>query len=437
MGKMILRAVIMATLIWMPIKAAAAVEVQEVTSPGGINAWLVEEHAIPFVAIEIRFRGGSVLDLPGRRGATNLMVGLLEEGTDALDARGFAQAREALAARFRYNVYDDAVSISAQMLTETRDEAVALLKSSLTRPAFNPDAIERVRGQVLAGIRSSRTDPGSIAGDAFFAATFGAHPYGSDRSGTEDTVEALTREDIQTAFENAFALERIYVSAVGDITAEELGQLLDDLLGDIPKSAAPLPERADYRLNGGVEVIDFETPQSVALFGHQGIARDDPDYLAAYVVNEIFGGSGVQSRLTEEVREKRGLTYGVSTFLQPMDYGELVLGQVRSDNDKMARAIEIIQNEWEKLAREGVTAAELADAKTYLTGAFALRFDGNATIARIMVGMQMSGQDVGYLRARNDLVNALTLEEVNRVAARLFDPAGLHFVVVGQPTGLQ
>jgi zinc protease len=436
MGR-IIRSFTIALLCLLPLRAAAAIEVQEVTSPRGIKAWLVEEHSIPFVALEIRFRGGSALDLPGKRGATNLMVGLLEEGAGELDARGFAQAAEALAARFRYNVFDDTLSISAQMLTETRDEAVALLKSSITTPRFDQDAIDRVREQVLAGIRSAQTDPSSIAGDAFFLSAFGTHPYGSDRSGTLESVAGLDRDDIVTAFENVFALDRIYVSAVGDITADELGFLLDELLGGLPQTAAPLAERAEYGLTGEVEIIPFDTPQSVALFGHQGIKRDDPDYLAAYVVNEIFGGSGVKARLSEEVREKRGLTYGVGTFLQPLEYSELVLGQVRSDNDKIAQSIEVIRAEWEKIARGGVTQQELDDAKTYLTGAYALRFDGNATIARIMVGMQMSDQGVGYLRERNDLVNALTLEEVNRVAARLYDPAALHFVVVGQPVGLE
>ena len=213
--------------------------------------------------------------------------------------------------------------------------------------------------------------------------------------------------------------------------------MLDELLGDLPQTAAPLAERADYALSGGITVVPFETPQSVALFGHSGIKRDDPDYMAAYVVNEILGGSGVEARLKEEVREKRGLTYGVGSFLSPMEYGELVLGQVRSDNGKVAQAIEVIRDEWTRIARDGISAEELADAKTYLTGAYALRFDGNAPIAKIMVGMQMTGLPIDYIRTRNDQIDALSLEEINRVATRLYDPQALHFVVVGQPEGLE
>ncbi|MFV2038428.1 MAG: M16 family metallopeptidase, partial [Paracoccaceae bacterium] len=180
-----------------------------------------------------------------------------------------------------------------------------------------------------------------------------------------------------------------------------------------------------------------DTPQSVALFGHVGIKRDDPEYIPAYILNEIFGGNGFESRLMREVREKRGLTYGVGTFLVPMEYGELVMGQVRSDNGRMAESIEVIKQEWAKIAETGVTAQELEDAKTYLTGAYPLRFDGNAPIARIMVGMQMIGLPVDYISTRNDQVNAVTLEEINRVARRIYQPDNLRFVVVGRPDGVE
>lgn len=172
------------------------------------------------------------------------------------------------------------------------------------------------------------------------------------------------------------------------------------------------------------------------MFGHQGIPRDHPDYIAAYVANEVVGGAA-ESRLMEEVREKRGLTYGIGAYLLPFDHSELVLGQFASANGSVAEAIDVVRAEWEHIARDGLTAEELDLAKTYLTGAYALRFDGNAPIARIMVGMQMSGLDSGYIARRNDLVDALTLDEVNRVVRDLYDPENLSFVVVGQPEGLE
>jgi zinc protease len=416
--------------------ALAAVEIQQVTSPGGINAWLVEEHSIPFTALEIRFKGGSALDAPGKRGAINLMTGLLEEGAGDLDSRGFSEAREALATSFTYRVYDDTLAISARFLTENRDAALALLKSSIKEPNFAQVDIDRVRGQVLSGIKSRASDPSRIAGQSFDELVWGDHPYASDRNGTEESVNALTRDDILTAHRAVFARDRLYVSAVGDISAAELGEIIDALLGEIPETGAPLAPRADYQLTGGISVVDFETPQAVALFGHQGITRDDPDYMIAYILNEVFGGSGLESRLMREVREERGLTYGIGTSLVPMDSGELIMGQVRSDNSRMAETIDVVRQEWADIAQNAISAEELAEAKTYLTGAYALRFDGNANIAGIMVGMQMTGLPVDYIATRNDLVNAVTLDDIRRVAKRIYQPENLHFVVVGQPDGV-
>lgn len=431
-----IRLLLTAWLIVAALPARAEIDIQTLTTPGGLNAWLVEEHSIPFTALEIRFKGGASLDPEGKRGAINLMTGLLEEGAGDLDSQGFSAARESLAASFEYRSYDDVTSISARFLTENRDEAMALLKSSIMEPNFDKVDIDRVRGQVLSSIRSDKTDPSAIANLTSSKLAWGDHPYGSSFDGTEDSVNALTRDDMVAAHKAALARDRVYISAVGDINATELADLLDELLGDLPATGAPLPERATYQLDGGTTVVPFDTPQSVAIFGHQGIKRDDPDYMTAYILNEVLGGDGLDSRLMTEVREKRGLTYGVGTYLLPMDYGELIVGQVQSDNSRMADAVEVITEEWAKIADDAITEEELEDAKTYLTGAYPLRFDGNAPIARIMVGMQMIGLPPSYVTERNDQIMAVTIEDARRVAKRLYQPENLHFVIVGQPEGL-
>ncbi len=425
-----------ATSLWASV-AVAEIEIQEVTSPGGIEAWLVEAHEIPMVALEIRLRGGANLDLPGKRGATNLMVALLEEGSADMDAQAFQTEREALAASFGFDVYDDAFSLSATFLTETQDEAMALLRQALVEPRFDQDALDRVRAQVMSTIRSEEKDPNDIARAAFNAAAYGDHPYGSNINGTAESVEALTPQDMFDAHARVLTRADVYVGAVGDITAEDLGVLIDNLLADLPAEGPDLPDHVEFGLEGGVTVVDYDTPQSVALFGHSGIKRDSEDFFAAYILNEILGGSGRQSRLMEEVREKRGLTYGVYSYLVPKDYSEAYLGSVSSANDSIAEAIEVVRGEWARLATEGVSEDELAEMKTYLTGAYPLRFDGNGRIANIMVGMQMVGLPVDYIATRNDQLNAVTLEDVNRVASELLQPENLHFVVVGQPVGLE
>ncbi|WP_298851884.1 pitrilysin family protein [uncultured Ruegeria sp.] len=428
-------ATLIACLVALP--ALAEIEIEEVTSPGGIKAWLVEDHSIPFTALELRFRGGTSLDDADKRGAVYLMSGLIEEGSGDMDARTYARELEALAASFRYNAGDDTVSISARFLTENRDEVVDLLRTTIHEPRFDQDAVDRVRAQILSGLRSDLTDPNEIAGLNFAQMAYGDHPYGSEGKGTIESVSTLTREDVVAAYEGVFAKDRLYVGAVGDITAEELGILLDTLLAALPETGKPIPGKANVTIPGGVSVVEFDTPQSVALFGQSGIDRDDPDFFAAFVLNHILGGGGFESRLMQEVREKRGLTYGVGTYLVPKDLASVYLGSVSSANDRIAEAVEVIRDEWARAASEGVTQKELDDAKTYLTGAYPLRFDGNGQIAGIMVEMQMEDLPIDYIATRNDKVNAVTLEDVNRVASELLDPDGLHFTVVGKPAGLE
>lgn len=420
----------------LALPAAANIEIEEVTSPGGIEAWLVADDSIPFVALEFWFIGGSTLDRPEARGATYLMMGLLEEGAGDLDAQGFAAAREGLAASFEFDSFRDAVTVSARMLSENRDQAADLLRLALSEPRFDADAIERVRGQVLAIIEGNARDPEEIASATFNALAYGDHPYGAAQEGTAESVAALTREDVLAAHRAALTQARVVVGAAGDITAEELGLLIDRILGDLPTEAPPRPGPADFALEGGVTVVDFPSPQSVAFFGHAGIDRDDPDFFAAFVLNQILGGGGFQSRLMTEVREERGLTYGIGSFLSLADLSPGMLGQFSSSNDLVGEAIAVVKEQWADLAANGVSQDELDAAIRYMTGEYPLRFDGNGTIAGILAAMQSDDIPVDYVTNRNAYVEAVTLEDVRRVAARLMAPDDLHFVVVGQPEGL-
>ena len=428
--------IVFAALLLLAAPVRAEIPIQEVTSPGGIKAWLVEDRNIPFAALEIRFKGGTSLEAPDKRGAVNLMTATLEEGAGAMDSLGFAQARDALAASFSFDAGTDSVGVSAKFLTENRDQAIDLLRAALVSPRFDQDAVDRVREQVLSNLRSNAKDPGKIASERFDALAFGDHPYGSSGEGTIATVTALTRDDVMAAYKAALARDRVFVAASGDITAEELGLILDRLLGDLPATGAPLPGAAPWLLPAGVTVVDFPTPQSTVLFGQQGIPRDDPDFFPAFVLNEVIGGGRFTARLMTEVREKRGLTYGIGTSIVNMDRADLILGQFSASNDKVAEAIRVVQAEWGRIVNEGVTPEELKATKTYLTGSYPLRFDGNGPIASILVGMQMDGMPSDYVTTRNAKVEAVTMDDIRRVAARLFKPEALQFVVVGQPEGM-
>lgn len=389
------------------------------------------------MTLEGSFRGGASLDPSGKAGATALMASLLDKGAGDMDATGYTAALEELGASVSFSASADGVSVSMATLAENRDESFGLLQLALADPAFDPEALERSRARQLAVLRGDASDPNRVAARAFWAEAFPNHPYSVPPDGLPETVKALTREDVAAQHRRALSRDRLMLAVVGAISPEELAPLLDATFGALPAEGPPLPEVAEAAVDGGVEVIDFPIPQSVVVFGHGGIPRDDPDFIPAYVLNHILGGGGFGSRLTEELREKRGLTYGIYTSLMPSDFGQLYLGSFSSANDRVAEAIDLVRAEWERAAREGVTAAELDAAKRYLTGAYPLRFDGNAQIASQLLGLQVAGLDIDYVNERNDLVEAVSLEDVARIATRLLDPEALSFVIVGQPEGLE
>ncbi len=427
---------IWAALAIAPQSAAAATNIQRVVSPGGIEAWLVEERAIPIISIGMSFRGGSSLDPEGLEGRAELFAGMLEEGAGPYDAAAFADAADAIAAKLSFSSSRDSVSISASMLADKRDESLELLRLALTEPRFEAEPLTRVKAQIASIIRSSETDPDSLASKAWFSALYPSDPYGRPSRGTLESAAAVTAEDLRAAQAELLNRSQLVVGVVGAISAEELAPALDRLFGGLESADVdPLP-MVEVAPKSGIETVEFDAPQSTVLFGHQGPLRDDPDFIPAYVMNYILGGGGFSSRLTIEVREKRGLAYGVYSYLAPLDRSGLYLGGVATANERVAESIDLIRSEWRRMAENGVTEEELDGAKRYLTGAYPLRFDSNGKIASFLVGAQLDGLGIDYIEKRNAMVEAVTVDDIKRVAARLLKPDELFFTVVGKPAGL-
>ena len=416
---------------------AAAVDVQQVVSPGGIEAWLVEERSAPILSLRFAFRGGSRLDPPGKEGLAELASGLLDEGAGDLDALAFQTALEDNAIRLRFDVGLDEFGGSLQTLTERRDRAVELLSLALSRPRFDADAVGRVRDQLVRGLERETTDARAIARRAWYRAAFADHPYARPSGGTVEGVGALTRADLAAFARDRFARDRLVVGAAGDIGADELGGLLDSAFGALPASgpAFDVPETA-LAAAGRVVVEPLAQPQTVIVWGQRGLKRDDADYYAAYVMNQILGGGGFTSRLYREVRERRGLAYGVYSYLAPLDRAGLYLGGVATRNERAAEALAVVRAEFARMRDEGVSADELADARTYINGSFPLRLDSNREVASILVGMQIAGLGVDYLDRRAALIDGVSREDIARVAAALIDPDSFLVVAVGEPVGI-
>ncbi|WP_323035222.1 pitrilysin family protein [Pararhodobacter sp.] len=429
--------VALALVLATPVASRAlAIDIQAVTSPNGHDAWLVEEHSIPFVSIEMIFTGGASIEPEGQDGVISLMTSLLTEGAGDLDSLGYASALEALAGSVSFSAGRDQVSLSIRALSENRDQVIDLAILALTQATFDADSLERVRAQTIASLERAARNPDTIAGQAFAALGYAGHPYARPSDGTPDTIAALTRDNVLDAHRAAFTSDLTYIAAAGDITAAELGEIVDRLYADLPPASVPLPEYRSFSADPGVTVIDHPSPQSVIQFGHGGIHWDDDDFMAAYIMNTIFGGGGFGSRLMEEIREARGLTYGIYTSLASNRFGDSYVGQFSTANETAAEAIALVREQFDWLANGGITQEDLERVQTYLTGAYPLRFDGNESIANILASMQFQSFPLNYVNIRNDLVRAVTLEDIQRVATRLAQPEALHFVVVGQPVGL-
>lgn len=416
---------------------AGAVEVKAVKSPGGIEAWLVEDHKIPVIAMEWSFTGAGSQDPEGKQGLANMAARTMDEGAGPLDARAFQAKLLDGSISLGFDAGTDSFRGSLKTLREHKDEAFDLTRLSLTQPRFDQEAIDRMRAAVTAQLRRQLSDPNYLAQRAFFATAYPDSVYGRPLRGTAASIARITAEDLKTFARTRLGRDRLTVGVAGDITPEELAAALDTVFGGLPAKADGKPAAEVAPVGGGQTLlIERPTAQTVMMMGQAGVKRADPDWYAALVMNHILGGGGFSSRLMEEVREKRGLTYGVGSDVAPYDHTALVMASGSSANAKAAEALEIIRQEWARIGREGVSDQELDDAKTYLTGSFPLTFDSTTAIARVLLQIKRDNLGIDYLDRRNGLINAVTKEDVQRVAQRLLDPAKLLTVLVGKPEGI-
>jgi zinc protease len=426
-----------AVLLALAFPAAAGNKIQEVRSPGGIVAWLVEDHSLPVVTFDVSFRGGAALDPSDKAGLATLTADLLDEGAGDLDSQAFQGRLEDLAAGLEFGASRDSMGASLRIITANLAPALELLRLALAAPRFDEAAVARVRDQLLAQLERKAHEPNYIANRLWWRNAFGEAPYARPIQGTAETLAHISAADMRALAHDRFVRDQMLIGVVGDIAPEALTGLLDSTFGELRAHAAEvtLPE-ATAAAKKPLIVAKLPIPQSVVAFGEAGIKRDDPDWYAAYVVNHILGGGGSTARLTTEVREKRGLAYSVYSTLDPLRRTGVIIGGVATQNSHVARSIDIIRAEWRRMREDGPTPAELAAAKTFLTGSYPLGLDSTTSIASTLVAIQSDGLGIDYLGRRNALIEAVTIADARRVARRLFDPDKLSFIVVGAPEGL-
>ena len=435
---LLLRIIIAGYTLAVSFSAAYAIDIKEVTSPGGIKAWLVENKDIPLIAMNFSFEGGSTSDPAGKEGTAHFITGMMDEGAGDLDSAAFQALRDELAVRISFDSGMDQFEGSLQTLSKNRALAFGLLKKVLTAPHFETAAMERVRQQFIVSASDDEQEPESIASRAWMKLAFGDQLYARQSKGTPASLAAITADDLRAMHKLLFSRKGLKIAVVGDIDAPALALALDEIFGGLPDTEPPRPVTSIAVAKGPVvKVIDRDIPQSIIIFGHEGILRNDPDFIPAFAMSQVLGGSGYASRLMTEVREKRGLTYGIGFGLSPMDHAGLNVGSLGTRNEKAGEALAIVKETLKKMADEGPTQAELDDMKTFLTGSYALRFDTNEKIAGQLLGIQQENLGIDYINKRNSLVAAITLEQVKAQAKRLIDSEHLIVTVVGKPEGLK
>jgi zinc protease len=409
-------------------------QAKSVISPGGVEAWHVESDVVPLIAVAFTFEGGSAQDPEDKPGVAQMLARLLDEGAGPYDSDAFQERLAGRAIELSFNAGNDAVGGSLKTLVKHADEAFDLLRLALNEPRFDADSIERVRAQTIAGLRYQQNDPGVMATRRFFFDGFAGHPYGRPTSGTVESVEAITRDDILALHRAIVVRGRVKIAVVGAIDEIRLATLLDKVFGALPEPQPLKPvEPTSLKRRGERVVVDLDVPQSVIRFGTDGVAIRDPDFIPAYVLNHILGGGAFTSRLFQEVREKRGLAYSVGTSLVSYRGAAMTWGFTATKNERVAECLTVIEGEMARLKSEGPSDEELQKAKDYLTGSYALGFDTSTKIAHTLAQLNFEGLGIDYIGRRNRLVAAVTQADIRRVSERILGDGNLLVVIAGRP----
>ncbi|MBL8645516.1 MAG: insulinase family protein [Rhodospirillaceae bacterium] len=415
--------------------AALAIKVTEVKSPGGITAYLAEDHTNPIIGVSFMFQGGAALDADAKLGLSKMAAALLDEGAGGLDSFAFQSALEDNAISLNFSADRDAIRGSVATTTQASKTAFDLLNQAMTRPRFDEEPTERIRRQILVNIKAQAENPSRIASRAMMAALFPSHPYGRVDDGTPETVASITTDDLRAWVKARLAKDRLIVGVAGDITPKQLGAALDKIFGALPATSDLSPVIPEVQASSTPQVIriDKPLPQTVLLLGQPSLKRTDPDWYTALVLDYSFGSGSFASRLMDEVREKRGLAYSVGTSMQALAATGVMVASAGTRSDAAGQSLDVIRAEWAKIQKDGLTEEELNDAKLYLTGAWSLRFSSTGSVAETLVAVQKDKLGRDFLDKRNDYINAVTMADVKRVASTLYKPEALTVVIVGPP----
>ncbi|MFZ4761670.1 MAG: M16 family metallopeptidase [Alphaproteobacteria bacterium] len=418
--------------------AEAAPNIQKVTTPAGLQLWLVSSPRVPVIALSFSFKGGMIYDPPGKEGLAYMATALLDQGAGELDTESFNRRLTENSISMGFSAGRDWISGSVYGLKSHQDMAFPLLRSALTAPMFAPSSVERVRGQIQAQIANNLSQPSWIAARVFNEKNFIGHPYSQPGQGTPESIKNITVDDLRQFAKTRLVKKHLLITVAGDTTPEEIAPIVDNIFAGLPEGEDS-PPVADIspQAAGKLFVVNLPLPQSFVQFAQDGISPQSPDYHAALIINHVLGGGGFDSRLMDNIREKNGLTYGVSTGLTNMEHASLLGGAYSSDNQKVLEALKKLKEEWALMAEKGITPEELQHAQQFLKGSFALEMTSTREISGLLLALRQLGRDPDYINQRNGLIDKVTVADIKNLAKKWLDPKHVGVVLVGNPPAIE
>lgn len=430
---MFARKIILVLLACVAAPVSAKPDIQHWQTTKGTEVYFVETHELPMVDIQLIFDAGSGRDAD-KPGLALLTNGLLSEGAGGLSANEISSEFENLGAKFGNNAGNDSGSVSLRSITvgDTLQRALVNFKRVITQPDFPQSAFERERSRLLTAIKQKQQSPASLASDAFYKAIYGDHPYAQPTEGTEASLATITTKNIAAFYQKYYVASNAVVAIVGDLDRNKAQQMVEELLSDIPQGekAPALPEVLPLAGADSIH-IDHPSTQTHVLVGQPGIRRDDPDLFPLYVGNTILGGGGMVSRLFEEIREKRGLSYSVYSYFLPMKQAGPFVAGLQTRADQVDDALNLTMEQIRQYIETGPTRKELDDAKKNITGGFPLRIDSNSDISAYLGMIAFYGLPLDYLETYNKKVMSVTAQQVKDAFQRKLSPDKMVTVTVG------
>lgn len=419
---------------------AKALDIKEVKSPGGISAWLVEDHSIPVIALDFAFKdAGSKNEAVETQGLVRVLSNTMDEGAGDLDSKAFQKELLDKSISLSFNATRDNFGGELKTLSRHKDRAFELLTLALTKPRFDADAVTRMIAANESRIKTSLADPEWIAARLMNDIAYKGHPYALNSGGTLSTLATITPDQLRAYLKDQLSRDRLKIGVAGDITEAELAALLDKIFGGLPAKTTSTKTASEAGLSGGgtVTLYSKDIPQTVIEIMQPGIKQGNPDYHTAEIMNFVLGGSGFGSRLMEQIREKRGLTYGIYSGLLSMDHTAAVTVGTSTKNESVGEMLDLIKAEWSKMQTDGITEQELEDAKSYLIGSLPLSLTSTDRISGLLLSLQTEGFEKNYLEKREAAIKAASASDIKSIAAKLLDPAKFTIVLVGKPEGIE